>query len=298
MYHNPVLLKESVENLVKNPSGTYVDLTFGGGGHSAAILERLDANGKLIAFDIDDDAISNSIDDKRFTLVNQNFRYLWNYLRYYDVIPVDGIFADLGVSSHQIDADERGFSIRKDGNLDMRMNSGLAISAKDVINTYSHEKLTEMFYKYGELDRPHIFANGIIKQRNIKPFETTGELKEIAEKYAPRKKEYKYVSQVFQSVRIEVNQEMQALEEMLIQIEKVLKVGGIAAIISYHSLEDRLVKNLFKTGNVEGELRKDFYGNKLSPYSLVSRKPIIPRDEEIEMNGRARSAKLRIAEKI
>jgi len=298
MYHNPVLLKESVENLVKNPSGTYVDLTFGGGGHSAAILERLDANGKLIAFDIDDDAISNSIDDKRFTLVNQNFRYLWNYLRYYDVIPVDGILADLGVSSHQIDADERGFSIRKDGNLDMRMNSGLAISAKDVINTYSHEKLTEMFYKYGELDRPHIFANGIIKQRNIKPFETTGELKEIAEKYAPRKKEYKYVSQVFQAVRIEVNQEMQALEEMLIQIEKVLKVGGIAAIISYHSLEDRLVKNLFKTGNVEGELKKDFYGNKLSPFNLVHRKPIIPTDEEIEMNGRARSAKLRIAEKI
>ncbi|MDL2227748.1 16S rRNA (cytosine(1402)-N(4))-methyltransferase RsmH [Odoribacter sp. OttesenSCG-928-L07] len=298
MYHNPVLLKESVENLVRNPNGVYVDLTFGGGGHSAAILERLDKKGKLIAFDIDDDALKNSIKDKRFVLVNQNFRFLWNYLRYYDAIPVDGILADLGVSSHQIDDDNRGFSIRKDGDLDMRMNSGLSLSAKDVLNNYSAEDLIKVFRDYGELDKPHVFAHAVVRQREIKPFETTSELKEFAEKYAPKKKEYKYLSQVFQAVRIEVNQEIVVLEEMLLQIEKVLKVGGVAAIISYHSLEDRLVKNLFKTGNLEGEVKKDFYGNKLNPFMLVNRKPILPSDKEIELNGRARSAKLRIAEKI
>ncbi|MDR2083990.1 MAG: 16S rRNA (cytosine(1402)-N(4))-methyltransferase RsmH [Bacteroidales bacterium] len=298
MYHNPVLLKESVEGLVNNPNGIYVDLTFGGGGHSAAILERLSSKGKLIAFDIDGDAVKNHIRDERFILVNQNFRFLWNYLRYYDAIPVDGILADLGVSSHQIDADERGFSIRKDGDLDMRMNMGLSVSAKDVVNTYSAERLIEIFRDYGELEKPHVLAHAIVKQREIKAFETTGELRAFAERFAPKKKEYKYLSQLFQSVRIEVNQEIDALEELLLQLEKVLKSGGIAAIISYHSLEDRLVKNLFKTGNLEGELKKDFYGNKLSPFVLANRKPILPSEKEIEENGRARSAKLRIAEKI
>lgn len=298
MYHNPVLLNECVEQLVKNPSGVYVDLTLGGGTYAKHILEKLDESGKLIAFDIDEDALANVPDDKRVIFVNQNYRYLWNYLRYFDVMPVDGVIADLGISSHQIDTAERGFSIRKDGDLDMRMNNSSGISAKDVINTYSRKQLLDIFNEYGEILKANVLADRIVRYRQDKLIETTAELKEIAEKVAPRNKEFKYVSQVFQAIRIEVNKELDALGEMLLQLSSVVKSGGIIAIISYHSLEDRLVKNVFKTGNLEGNEYKDFYGNKLTPFKMVTRKPIVPSDEEIENNSRARSAKLRVVERI
>jgi 16S rRNA (cytosine1402-N4)-methyltransferase len=298
MYHNPILLKECIDNLVKNPSGIYIDLTYGGGGHARAILERLNNYGRIIAFDLDEDALANKIDDPRIVFVNQNYRYLWNYLRFYDAIPVDGVLADLGISSHQIDDGSRGFSIRNEGFLDMRMDNRSGITAKDVVNKYPEEKLTKMFRDYGEIDKAYQLSNAIIKQRSIKPIETTSELKEVVEKVAPRNKEYNFVSQVFQAIRIEVNKELESLEEMLIQLSTVVKPGGVIAIISYHSLEDRLVKNLFKTGNIEGEERKDFYGQKLTPFKPLTRKPILPSDVELQNNGRSRSAKLRIAERI
>lgn len=297
-YHCPVLLKESVDYLVTNVDGTYVDLTFGGGGHTKEILSRLSPKGRVLVFDLDKEAIANCPADKRVIFVNQNYRYLWNYLRYYDAIPVDGILGDLGISSHQIDCDERGFAIRKDGNLDMRMNNSSGKSAKDVLNTYSEDDLMRVFKEYGEIDKPYYLVRDIVAYRENKTFETTNDLKEVAEKSAPRNKEFKYLSQVFQAIRIEVNQELKSLEEMLMQLSMVLKSEGRVVIISYHSLEDRLVKNLFKTGNIEGEEKKDFYGNKLTPFEVLTRKPVVPSDEEIELNGRARSAKMRIAKKL
>lgn len=297
-YHCPVLLKESVDYLVTNVDGTYVDLTFGGGGHTKEILSRLSPKGRVLVFDLDKEAIANCPADKRVIFVNQNYRYLWNYLRYYDAIPVDGILGDLGISSHQIDCDERGFAIRKDGNLDMRMNNSSGKSAKDVLNTYSEDDLMRVFKEYGEIDKPYYLVIDIVAYRENKTFETTNDLKEVAEKSAPRNKEFKYLSQVFQAIRIEVNQELKSLEEMLMQLSMVLKSEGRVVIISYHSLEDRLVKNLFKTGNIEGEEKKDFYGNKLTPFEVLTRKPVVPSDEEIELNGRARSAKMRIAKKL
>ena len=297
-YHNPVLLEESVDNLVLNPDGIYVDLTFGGGGHSREILNRLEPEGKLIVFDVDGEAFINCPNDDRLTFVNQNYRYLWNYLRYYDAIPVDGVLADLGVSSHQIDNDERGFSIRNEGMLDMRMNNNSGKTAKDVVNTYSEDELKKIFRDYGEIEKPHYLVKDIIKYRETKQFETTSELKEVALHSAPHNKEFKYLSQVFQSIRIEVNNELESLEEMLEQLSMVVKVGGRIVVISYHSLEDRMVKNLFKTGNTEGVEQKDFYGNKLTPYKVITRKPVVPSSKEIDLNGRARSAKMRVAEKL
>lgn len=297
-YHCPVLLKESVDYLVTNVDGTYVDLTFGGGGHTKEILSRLSPKGRVLVFDLDKEAIANCPSDERVVFVNQNYRYLWNYLRYYDAIPVDGILGDLGISSHQIDCDERGFAIRKDGNLDMRMNNRSGKSAKDVLNTYSEDELMKVFREYGEIDKPYYLVRDIVAYRDNKLFETTNDLKQVAEKSAPRNKEFKYLSQVFQAIRIEVNQELKSLEEMLMQLSMVLKADGRVVIISYHSLEDRLVKNLFKTGNIEGDEKKDFYGNKLTPFEVLTRKPVVPSDEEIAMNGRARSAKMRIAKKL
>ncbi len=244
VYHLPVLLKESIDLLITDVDGIYVDVTFGGGGHAREILSRLSSKGKLIVFDVDGEAYKNCPNDDRLIFVNQNYRYLWNYLRYYDAIPVEGVLADLGISSHQIDEYERGFAIRKDGILDMRMNNQSGKTAKDVLNTYSEGDLMDIFRRYGEIDKPFFLVRDIIKYREEKLFETTLELKEVAMKSAPRNKEFKYLSQVFQSIRIEVNSELEALEEMLTQLSMILKSGGRIAVISYHSLEDRLVKNI------------------------------------------------------
>jgi len=297
-YHNPVMLSESIDYLITDPDGIYVDVTYGGGGHSREILKRLGENGRLIVFDIDNDAFMNRPDDSRLTFVNQNYRYLWNYLKYYDAIPVNGVLADLGVSSHQIDDYERGFAIRKDGELDMRMNNQSGKTAKDILNTYSEEELTHIFKDYGEIEKPYFLIRDILNFREENFFETTADLKAVAMKSAPRNKEFKYLSQVFQAVRIEVNSELDALGEMLRQIAVILKSGGRVAVISYHSLEDRMVKNLFRTGNIEGVEQKDFYGNKITPFEVITRKPVVPSDDEITLNGRARSAKLRVAQKI
>ncbi|MGI6718562.1 MAG: 16S rRNA (cytosine(1402)-N(4))-methyltransferase RsmH [Bacteroidales bacterium] len=298
MYHNPVMLKESVEVLVENEDGVYVDLTFGGGGHSTEILKKLSDKGKLIAFDIDSDSLKNKIDDSRFTLINQNFRYMWNYLKFFDVLPVDGVIADLGISSYQIDAPERGFSIRYDADLNMRMGGEAGINAGFVLNNYSEDELIRVFWQYGEIKNARSLANKIIKFRESQPFKTTEQLKEVANLCAPRGREYKYLAQVFQAIRIEVNDEINALSDMLSFLEHVLKDDGLAVIISYHSLEDRLVKNLFRSGNIEGKVNKDFYGNNLSSFVPVTRKPLIPSESEIEENPRARSAKLRVGRKV
>lgn len=298
MYHNPVMLKESVDFLIQNEDGVYVDLTFGGGGHSLEILKRLSNKGRLIAFDIDSDSLKNKIEDSRFSLVNQNFRYMWNYLKFFDVLPVDGVIADLGISSYQIDSPERGFSIRYNANLNMRMGGEEGLNASYVLNNYSVDELKRVFWQYGEIKNSGSLANKIIKIREETPFKTTEQLKEVAKISAPRGREYKYISQVFQAIRIEVNDEINALSEMLKQLEHVLKDDGLAVIISYHSLEDRLVKNLFKSGNIEGKINKDLYGNNLSGFTPITRKPLIPSDSEIEENPRARSAKLRVGKKV
>lgn len=296
-YHQPVMRRESVEGLAIKPDGIYVDTTFGGGGHARAILEELGEDGTLMAFDQDPEALKNALDDERFTLINSNFRYLRNFLKLYKAWPVDGIFADLGVSSFQFDSAYRGFSTRFDGPLDLRMNPKSDLPASDVINRYNRETLKNIFRQYGEIRNAGTLAAAIDNQRQKHFITTTGQLREAAWSCAPRNREYKYLAQVFQALRIEVNQELQALKEMLSAALEMLNIGGRLVVISYHSLEDRLVKNFFKAGNFEGKVVKDFYGQPQNPLRVITRKPVIPTDEEILGNPRARSAKLRIAEK-
>ncbi len=295
-YHNPVLLKECIEGLNINPKGIYVDVTFGGGGHSREILKHL-TTGKLYAFDQDDDALKNKIDDERFVLIKQNFKYLKNFLKMYDALPIDGLLADLGVSSHQFDEAGRGFSIRFDAKLDMRMDRNIKQTAADIINTYSEEDLKRIFKVYGEVDNAGRLANVIFHSKKEKKINTVNDLKAAIEKCVKRGRENQYHAQVFQALRIEVNKELDALQELLLQSLEVLKPGGRLVVISYHSLEDRLVKNIMRSGKFEGEVEKDFYGNKITPFEQITRKPIVPSDSENEENSRARSAKLRIAEK-
>ena len=296
-YHIPALLNESIDGLDIRPSGLYVDVTFGGGGHSREILRRLSQDGRLVAFDQDEDAIRNAIDDPRFIFVRSNFHFLKNFLRYHGIEQVDGVLADLGVSSHHFDDAGRGFSFRFTGDLDMRMNRSARKSAADILNEYPEEKLREVFAKYGELKNAHRIASSVVAYRQTKRFSTTNDLLDVLEPFAFKDREKKILAQAFQALRIEVNGEMEALTEMLSQALEVLKPGGRLSVISYHSLEDRLVKNFFKTGNFAGEIIKDFYGNWQTPFELVNRKVIVPVMEEQEENPRSRSAKLRIAEK-
>ena len=296
-YHVPVLLQESLEGMNITPEGTYVDVTFGGGGHSREILRRLGAEGYLYGFDQDADAEQNIPADSRFTFVRSNFRYLYNFMRYHQVAgEVDGLLADLGVSSHHFDDQERGFSFRFDGDLDMRMNTRAGKTAADIVNTYTEEALADVFYLYGELKISRKLAAVIAKSRAVKKITTIGELLEVVKPFIGKDKEKKFLAQVFQALRIEVNDEMRALKEMLQGTLKVLKPEGRLVVITYHSLEDRLVKNFLKTGNFEGKAEKDFFGNVNSPFRLVNTKVIVPTDAEIERNPRSRSAKLRIAE--
>ena len=296
MYHNPVMLDECIEGLSINPEGTYADVTFGGGGHSRAILDRL-TTGLLYAFDQDEDAARNAFDDPRFTFIPQNFKYFKNFIQLYHGGLIDGVIADLGVSSHQFDTPEKGFSTRFDGLLDMRMSQNAANDAATVVNTYDLDDLTRVLALYGEVQQARLVASDIVAARNAEPIETTGQLKEAIRKRLPRGRENKVLAQVFQALRIEVNQELDALSDFLSQCPDVLKSGGRLVVMSYHSLEDRIVKNHMKTGNAEGKEEKDFFGNLLTPYYIITRKPIVPSDEEVERNSRARSAKLRIAER-
>ena len=296
-YHNPVLRQLSVDYLVTDPDGVYVDVTYGGGGHSRTIMEKLN-QGRLIAFDQDADAQSQLIEDERFTFVASNFKNLGRFLKYHQAYPVDGILADLGVSSHQFDTPERGFSYREDGVLDMRMNRQTGNSAQDIINQYDEKALSDIFYRYGELSDGRALARRILKAREDQPITTTQQLVEVLKPALIRGKENKSLSKIFQAIRIEVNQEMAVLESFLEQTVDALKVGGRLVIISYHSLEDRLVKNFMRAGNLSGEVEKDFFGNPQTPFKLITRKAIQPDNEEINLNPRARSAKLRVAEKI
>lgn len=298
VYHVPVMLQECMEALAINPNGIYVDVTFGGGGHSREILKRLGPTGRLIAFDQDPDAIHNSIDDERFILVHQNFRFLKNYLRLQGVKEVDGILGDLGVSSHQFDDAERGFSIRFDADLDMRMDQVSDLDARKVLNTYSEEELHRIFGMYGEVQNAKSLAKTIVTARLSKEINTVSELKEVIKRMVPKGKEHKYHAQVFQALRIEVNKELEALQEFLMQSISVLKEGGRLVIMSYHSLEDRLVKNFMLKGKFKGEVEKDFYGNEIKPLRVITRKAITASEEELQRNNRSRSAKLRIAEKV
>ena len=297
IYHTPALLSETIDGLNIKPDGIYVDVTFGGGGHSREILAHLGPKGRLLGFDQDLDAIKNSIDDKRFTFVRSNFRYLKNFLKYHNIEKVDGILADLGVSSHHFDEAERGFSFRFDGALDMRMNTESKLTAAVILNTYTEEQLADVFYLYGELHNSRKIARTIVQSRTQKPIERIFQFIEILKPYFGREKEKKDMARVFQALRIEVNKEMEVLEELLIQSLDVLNKGGRLAILTYHSLEDRLVKNYFRSGNFEGKLEKDFYGNIIAPLKPVNNKVIIASDEEINRNPRARSAKLRVAER-
>ena len=297
-YHIPALLYESVEGLDIKPDGTYIDVTFGGGGHSKEILSRLGNNARLFGFDQDEDAYKNVIHDDRFVFVRSNFRYLSNFLEYYEVEKVDGILADLGVSSHHFDDEERGFSFRFDSQLDMRMNRSAKQTAADILNNYDEEQLSNLFYLYGELRMARKIASAIVFARQKKPIETVNEFLEIMERFAMRDKEKKVLAQAFQALRIEVNQELDALTEMLQQSVDCLAVGGRLSVISYHSLEDRIVKNIFRSGNIDGKVKKDFYGNPLTELKVINRKVIIPSEEEQKNNPRSRSAKLRVAEKI
>jgi 16S rRNA (cytosine1402-N4)-methyltransferase len=296
-YHTPVMLQECIDALAIRPEGVYVDVTFGGGGHSAEVLKKLGKKGQLLAFDQDEDAKRNVPDDKRFTFVEQNFRYLKNYCRLYNAIPVDGILADLGVSSHQFDEAERGFSVRFDADLDMRMNKSGDLTAKKIINTYSEEELHRIFGMYGELQNAKTLAKTVVTSRLNQPIGTIAELKTAIQNLIPKGKENKYLAQVFQALRIEVNQELEALQEFLTQSAEVLASGGRLVVMSYHSLEDRLVKNFIAKGKFRGEVEKDFFGNDQKPFNAVSRGAITASDEEIKNNNRARSAKLRIAVK-
>lgn len=296
-YHVPVLLNESIEGMNLQPGGIYVDVTFGGGGHSKEILRRMDNDSHLYSFDQDEDAEKNIVNDARFTFVRSNFRYLYNFLRYYEVEQVDAVLADLGVSSHHFDDSERGFSFRFDGKLDMRMNKRSGITAADVVNTYDEERLANIFYLYGELKNSRKLASVIVKARNNQPIVTIGEFLDIVKPLFGREREKKELAKVFQALRIEVNQEMEALKEMLYAATETLKPGGRLVVITYHSLEDRMVKNIMKTGNVEGKSEQDFFGNVNTPFRLVNNKVIVASDEEVARNPRSRSAKLRIAEK-
>lgn len=295
-YHIPVLLAESIEGMNLHNGGIYADLTFGGGGHSRGILDQMGPDSRLFGFDQDEDAEQNIPDDPRFTFVRSNFRYLHNFLRYYDIEETDAVLADLGVSSHHFDDATRGFSFRFDAPLDMRMNKRAGISASDIVNTYEEERLADIFYLYGELKNSRKIAAAITKARAVKPVTTTGDLVNIVKPFFRREREKKESARVFQALRIEVNHEMEALKEMLQAAIRSLKPGGRLVVITYHSLEDRMVKNVIKTGNAEGKVMQDFYGNKQTPLRAVG-KAIVPSDEEIARNPRSRSAKLRIAEK-
>ena len=297
MYHNPVLLQKSVDDLVTNPDGIYVDCTFGGGGHSKEILKRLSDKGKLFAFDQDLDALKNTLDDPRFTLINQNFRFLENSLLMFGVNQVDGVLADLGVSSHQFDEAERGFSTRSTAPLDMRMNVKQSLNAARIINEYEEEQLADIFYYYGELREARKLARQIVHHRKEKKIKTTEELKALFS-YIPPNKQNKFFAQVFQAIRIEVNEELDVLKEMLVQAQRILKPEGRLVVISYHSLEDRLVKRFLKNGMFEGEPERDIYGNYKKTFELLQSKAIIPEDSEIEENSRARSAKMRTGTKM
>ena len=297
MYHNPVLLKESVDGLNVKEGGIYVDVTFGGGGHSKEILKRLGPEGRLLAFDQDEDALRNTIDDERFTLINENFRYIRQFLKFYGIQKVDGILADFGVSSHQFDKAERGFSTRFDADLDMRMSKKSSVSAYDVVNKYSYDNLRRVLFQYGDLRNANAMAKAIIAKREEAEIKTTEELKEVLRQFLPKSKEHKILAQIYQAIRIEVNQEIQVIEEFLLQTRDLLDKGGRLSVISYHSLEDRLVKRYIRSGQFEGEPEKDFYGNINVPFKKVGRL-IIPSKEEISINNRARSAKHRVAERI
>jgi 16S rRNA (cytosine1402-N4)-methyltransferase len=297
-YHIPALLHQSIEGLKIKPNGVYIDVTFGGGGHSREILNKLD-KGKLIAFDKDKDAIINDIDDKRFTLVNHDFIYLKNFLQYLNAIPVDGIIADLGVSSHQFDTAERGFSYRFDADLDMRMDSDFSKSAFQLLNESSETELKNYFFEYGEIHNAGSLAKKVVEERSLHPLKTTTQLLAIIKKQLNGSEQInKYAGLVFQALRISVNDEINALKQLLIQSKEVLATNGRMVIISYHSLEDRVVKNFFKSGNFEGIITKDLYGNYDEAFNLITKKAIVPKDDEIYKNNRARSARLRIAEKL
>lgn len=296
-YHIPVLPDDSIAGLNIHPGADVVDATFGGGGHSRLILQQL-GNGRLFAFDQDEDAAGNTLQDNRLFFIRHNFRYLKNFLRHFGVEQVNAVFADLGVSSHDFDVPGRGFSFRYEGDLDMRMNQNAGIDAEQIVNQYSEGQLVNIFRLYGEIKNAGRLVSEIIIARNQQPIKTTTQLKEVAAKCAPRATENKYLAQVFQALRIEVNDEMEALRDFLQASLDVLKPGGRLVVITYHSLEDRLCKNFMKTGNFEGKVEKDFYGNLITPFKIITRKIITPGGEELEQNTRARSAKLRIVEKI
>ncbi len=297
-YHQPVLLTQSVDGLAIVPDGVYADMTFGGGGHSREILNRLGPDGKLFGFDQDEDTLNNVPSDERFTFVRSNFQYLKRFMRYYNIDGVDGILADLGVSSHHFDEAERGFSFRFDADLDMRMNQKGEKSASEVLNEFLEEDLFRIFKMYGEIKNAGKLVREIVSERNASKITTTTRLREIASRCTPAKTENQYLAKVFQALRLEVNDEIKVLKNMLEAALAVLKPGGRLSVISYHSLEDRLVKNFMKSGNFEGKQEKDFFGNVNTPFKLVTRKVVIPDDKEIAENPRARSAKLRIAEKL
>lgn len=297
-YHLPVLLNESIEGLNIRENGVYVDVTFGGGGHSRAIMERLGEQGRLYAFDQDADALKNALDDRRFTLIHENFRYMKSFLRLQGVRQVDGILADLGVSSHQFDEAERGFSTRLDGTLDLRMDQRQELSAREIVNGYEEDDLKKILSLYGELPNAASMAKAICSARNTQPIETTFDLKVAVQRHLPRQQENKFLAMLFQALRIEVNGELEALKAMLGQACDILVPRGRLVVISYHSLEDRLVKNFMRSGNYEGNIEKDFYGNPLSPIRPVVRKAIVPSEEELMQNNRSRSAKLRIGERV
>ena len=296
-YHIPVLLHETIEGLDIQQDGIYIDATFGGGGHSRVILDKLGDSGKLYGFDQDQDAYQNRLDDSRFEFVPVNFSHMQNFMRRFKVEGVSGILADLGVSSHQFDEGERGFSIRFEGELDMRMNQQSALKASDILKEYELEKMATVFQKYGELKSGYRIAQLIVQSRKLVPLNTTFDLMNLLEQMAPKQRSNKFYAQVFQALRIEVNGELDVLEQLLLQGAKLLKPGGRFVVMSYHSLEDRMVKNFFKRGSISGEITKDFYGNILKPFDEITKKPIVPDEKELEKNSRSRSVKLRIAQK-
>ena len=297
-YHIPVMLDECIQGLNIKEDGVYVDVTFGGGGHSKAILNKLGPKGKLIAFDQDQDAANNRPADERLVFVQHNFKYLKQFLKYLNVVPVDGILADLGISSYQINEASKGFAHRFDAPLDMRMDQSNSVTAAHIINTYPEKALLNIFNHYGEIKNTYKLVQVILEKRSHKPIHSIAEFKAAIASCTPAKEESKYLSQVFQALRIEVNQELKALEQFLTDVHSVLPIGGRLVVMSYHSLEDRMVKNLIQTGNVEGDLEKDFFGNKHLTFKAINKKPILPSQSELETNKRSRSAKLRVAEKI
>lgn len=295
-YHTPVMLEKVIEGLAVRPGGSYADLTYGGGGHSTAILEKL-GDGKLYAFDQDTDALKNRIPDPRLTLIHSNFRFAHNFLTLYNALPLDGMLADLGISSFQIDSPERGFSTRFEAQLDLRMNKALKVTARDIVNSYSASALKSLFFDFGEISNAGMLANELVGARSVLPIETTTQLVNILRKLVPPHKINRYAAQVFQALRIVVNDELNALAEMLSQSVKILRPGGRLVILSYHSVEDRLVKYFMRTGNINGNIEKDYYGNVQTPFRQVNKRPLIPDNAEVDRNPRSRSAKLRIAER-